>query len=182
MQHKLYSKLVARLDDGTISVDTVKHPVSFGQVAVLAAVGGMYKFNYLAGGTNTVATAHGTASDILNACKDKAVLRNIADLMSAISVFFDVTSYGRRGSDTYRELNKDFAELVLQMTTGDKASVASLMPALRALAESNVSDLLPSKASNQGQGADVLTKMLTVLAETQLEQAQKAVNKLRTLA
>ncbi len=39
MQHKLYSKLVARLDDGTISVDTVKHPVSFGQVAVLNAIG-----------------------------------------------------------------------------------------------------------------------------------------------
>ena len=31
-------KLVARLDDGTISVDTVKHPVSFGQVAVLNAI------------------------------------------------------------------------------------------------------------------------------------------------
>ena len=42
MQHKLYSKLVARLDDGTISVDTVKHPVSFGQVAVLNAMGHIY--------------------------------------------------------------------------------------------------------------------------------------------
>lgn len=39
MQHKLYDKLVARLDDGTISVATVKHPVSFGQVAVLVGCG-----------------------------------------------------------------------------------------------------------------------------------------------
>ena len=39
-----------------------------------------------------------------------------------------------------------------------------------------------SKVSDRVQGADVITKMLIVLAETQLEQAQKAVDKLLTLA
>lgn len=39
MQHQLYDKLVARLNDGTISVNTVKHPLSFGQVAVLVGCG-----------------------------------------------------------------------------------------------------------------------------------------------
>ena len=179
MQHKLYSKLVARLDDGTISVDTVKHPVSFGQVAVLNAMGHIY--TVLNGATAADAQAYRNAGDIINACEDKAVLRKLTDLTSAISVFLDVTT--RYGSDDQnRELNRDFAELVLQMTTGDKASVASLMPSLKAVAAENVMRMLTSKASDRVQGADVITKMLIVLAETQLEQAQKAVDKLLTLA
>ena len=68
------------------------------------------------------------------------------------------------------------------MTTGDKASVASLMPSLKAVAAENVMRMITSKASDRVQGADVITKMLIVLAETQLEQAQKAVDKLLTLA
>ena len=179
MQHKLYSKLVARLDDGTISVDTVKHPVSFGQVAVLNAMGHIY--TVLNGATAADAQAYRNAGDIINACEDKAVLRKLTDLTSAISVFLDVTT--RYGSDDQnRELNRDFAELVLQMTTGDKASVASLMPSLKAVAAENVMRMLTSKASDRVQGADVITKRLIVLAETQLEQAQKAVDKLLTLA
>lgn len=178
MQHKLYSKLVARLADGTISVDTVKHPVSFGQVAVLNAMGHIY--TVLNGATAADAQAYRNAGDIINAC-DKAVLRKLIDLTSAISVFLDVTtSYG--SDDQNRELNRDFAELVLQMTTGDKASVASLMPSLKAVAAEKTMRMLTSKASDRVQGADVITKMLIVLAETQLEQAQKAVNKLLTLA
>lgn len=179
MQHKLYSKLVARLDDGTISVATVKHPVSFGQVAVLNAMGHIY--TVLNGATAADAQAYRNAGDIINACEDKAVLRKLTDLTSAISVFLDVTT--RYGSDDQnRELNRDFAELVLQMTTGDKASVASLMPSLKAVAAENTMRVITSKASDRVQGADVLTKMLIVLAETQLEQAQKAVDKLLTLA
>ena len=179
MQHKLYSKLVARLDDGTISVATVKHPVSFGQVAVLNAMGHIY--TVLNGATAADAQAYKNAGDIINACEDKALLRKLTDLTSAISVFLDVTT--RYGSDDQnRELNRDFAELVLQMTTGDKASVASLMPSLKALAAASTPRMISSKVSDRVQGADVITKMLIVLAETQLEQAQKAVNKLLTLA
>ena len=181
MQHKLYSKLVARLDDGTISVDTVKHPVSFGQVAVLNAMGHIY--TVLNGATAADAQAYKNAGDIINACEDKALLRKLTDLTSAISVFLDVTTrYGGDDPDKYRELNRDFAELVLELTTGVKASVASITPSLKALAAANTPRMISSKVSDRVQGADVITKMLTVLAETQLEQAQKAVDKLLALA
>ena len=56
------------------------------------------------------------------------------------------------------------------------------MPSLKAVAAENVMRMITSKASDRVQGADVITKMLIVLAETQLEQAQKAVDKLLTLA
>lgn len=178
MQHKLYSKLVARLADGTISVDTVKHPVSFGQVAVLNAMGHIY--TVLNGATAADAQAYRNAGDIINAC-DKAVLRKLTDLTSAISVFLDVTTrYGGDDPDKYRELNRDFAELVLELTTGVKASVASITPSLKALAAASTHRMISSKVSDRVQGADVITKMLIVLAETQLEQAQKAVDKLLT--
>jgi hypothetical protein len=134
MQHKLYSKLVARLDDGTISVDTVKHPVSFGQVAVLNAMGHIY--TVLNGATAADAQAYKNAGDIINACEDKAVLRKLIDLTSAISVFLDVTTrYGGDDPDKYRELNRDFAELVLMTSAWNLRNLLLMNLALLMMAK-----------------------------------------------
>jgi hypothetical protein len=72
MQHKLYDKLVARLNDGTISVNTVKHPVSFGQVAVLVGCGEVHS-NSLAGATSAESSAYDSAKVIINSVPSSSI-------------------------------------------------------------------------------------------------------------
>ena len=172
MQHKLYDKLVARLNDGTISVNTVKHPVSFGQVAVLVGCGEVHS-NSLAGATSAESSAYDSAKVIINSVPSSSIDK-IRDVVSpirlSIAAFARISFLDRNGV-------KDFAELCLQVSTGMTPSAADISDTITACAKKSA-ELYSSSLVSEKDAAELLVVILTSAVDYQLKKLAAAFSKL----
>ena len=174
MQHKLYNTLIDRLNDGTISVETVKHPVSFGQVSVLIALG-ENNSNMLVGATAAESDAYKAALNIMNEAPSLRLDR-IRSVMSPLALL--ARAFDRIISGIDKETLHDFAEMFLQVSKGDVPAPTDIAATAARCAKS-VARRYSSPYISEDQSLGLLQTVLTSAMEYQLQRIELAFRKLK---